>query len=309
MATFEELYHQHVQAVFRFALSVAGRREVAEDLTCEAFFALHRNLESIDQTQLPGWLLTVVRNRALSRSDVNGALVEGLNHDEPVLDPHAERRLYARIDGTLAQERDDERFKIWFRYALITPAIAVGVLAIWFVLYGPDRTMSQPIATLPVALAPSADAPPFRLSLSKPDVRLSAAALSRRGATNDNQLLADLEPALDAYRQNDYAVADRLLTSLERQYPNAVEVHFYQGISRLFLAEPALAIESFDAAEKVADDTFIADILWYRAIAEQHAGNNAEARARLESLCHGSRVPERSCAALEQLNAAVASRP
>ena len=64
MATFEELYHQHVQAVFRFALSVAGRREVAEDLTSEAFLALHRNLESIDQSQLPGWLLTVVRNRA-----------------------------------------------------------------------------------------------------------------------------------------------------------------------------------------------------------------------------------------------------
>jgi hypothetical protein len=30
----------------------------------------------------------------------------------------------------------------------------------------------------------------------------------------------------------------------------------------------------------------------------------AEARARLESLCHGSRSPERACTALEQLNAA-----
>jgi RNA polymerase sigma-70 factor, ECF subfamily len=64
MATFEELYRQHVQAVFRFALSVAGKREVAEDLTSEAFLALHRNLAAIDQSQLPGWLLTVVRNRA-----------------------------------------------------------------------------------------------------------------------------------------------------------------------------------------------------------------------------------------------------
>jgi RNA polymerase sigma-70 factor (ECF subfamily) len=64
MATFEELYQQHVQAVFRFALSVAGRREVAEDLTSEAFLALHRNLDGIEQSQLPGWLLTVVRNRA-----------------------------------------------------------------------------------------------------------------------------------------------------------------------------------------------------------------------------------------------------
>jgi RNA polymerase sigma-70 factor (ECF subfamily) len=64
MATFEELYRQHAQSVFRFALSVAGKRDLAEDLTSEAFLALHRNLEGIDQSQLPGWLLTVVRNRA-----------------------------------------------------------------------------------------------------------------------------------------------------------------------------------------------------------------------------------------------------
>jgi RNA polymerase sigma-70 factor, ECF subfamily len=64
MTTFEELYRQHVQAVFRFALRVSGKREVAEDLTSEAFLALHRNLASIDAAQLPGWLLTVVRNRA-----------------------------------------------------------------------------------------------------------------------------------------------------------------------------------------------------------------------------------------------------
>jgi RNA polymerase sigma-70 factor (ECF subfamily) len=64
MATFEELYRQHAQSVFRFALSIVGKRDLAEDLTSEAFLALHRNLEGIDQSQLPGWLLTVVRNRA-----------------------------------------------------------------------------------------------------------------------------------------------------------------------------------------------------------------------------------------------------
>lgn len=61
---FESLYRQHVQAVFRFALSITRRKDVAEDLTSEAFLALHRELASIDQTQLPAWLLTVVRNRA-----------------------------------------------------------------------------------------------------------------------------------------------------------------------------------------------------------------------------------------------------
>ena len=60
----ETLYRQHVQAVFRFALSITRRRDLAEDLTADAFLALHRELASIDPSQLPGWLLTVVRNRA-----------------------------------------------------------------------------------------------------------------------------------------------------------------------------------------------------------------------------------------------------
>ena len=55
---------QHVQAVFRFAMSITRRKEVAEDLTSEAFLALHREMASIDPSQLPAWLLTVVRNRA-----------------------------------------------------------------------------------------------------------------------------------------------------------------------------------------------------------------------------------------------------
>jgi RNA polymerase sigma-70 factor (ECF subfamily) len=61
---FEVIYRTHVQAVFRYALSLTRRRDLAEDLTSEAFLALHRELAAIDTTQLPAWLLTVVRNRA-----------------------------------------------------------------------------------------------------------------------------------------------------------------------------------------------------------------------------------------------------
>jgi RNA polymerase sigma-70 factor (ECF subfamily) len=64
MATFEEVYRRHAQTVFRCALGLVGRKELAEDLTSEAFLALIRNFDGIDQEQLPGWLLTVVRNRA-----------------------------------------------------------------------------------------------------------------------------------------------------------------------------------------------------------------------------------------------------
>jgi RNA polymerase sigma-70 factor (ECF subfamily) len=61
---FESLYRQHVQAVYRFALSITRRKDIAEDLTSEAFIALNREMASIDPSQLPAWLLTVVRNLA-----------------------------------------------------------------------------------------------------------------------------------------------------------------------------------------------------------------------------------------------------
>jgi RNA polymerase sigma-70 factor (ECF subfamily) len=90
MGSFENLYRQHVQAVFRFAFSVTGDRETAEDVTSEAFLALYRNLESIDESLLPGWLLTVARNRARDlwrRRAVEHKYLEGL--DEPVVQPTA----------------------------------------------------------------------------------------------------------------------------------------------------------------------------------------------------------------------------
>ncbi|HYL84024.1 MAG TPA: sigma-70 family RNA polymerase sigma factor [Candidatus Angelobacter sp.] len=65
MEGFEEIYDRHFGAVFRFALRCVGRRELAEDLTSEAFLALYQNWEKIDRGQLPGWLITVVKNRAV----------------------------------------------------------------------------------------------------------------------------------------------------------------------------------------------------------------------------------------------------
>jgi len=88
MAAFEDLYRQHVQSVFRFAVRCVSRRDVAEDLTSEAFLALYRNLDQIDQSLLPGWLLTVVRNRARDhwrRQAVEQRYLETL--DPPVTEP------------------------------------------------------------------------------------------------------------------------------------------------------------------------------------------------------------------------------
>lgn len=64
MDSVETAYRRHFAAVYRFALSLTGRRDVAEDLTAEAFLELHRHAATIRLADLPAWLFVVVRNRA-----------------------------------------------------------------------------------------------------------------------------------------------------------------------------------------------------------------------------------------------------
>ncbi len=94
MDKFEELYRRHVQAVFRFALSCVSRREIAEEITSDAFLALMRNLDGIDPSQLPGWLITVARNRAhdywrrtASERKYLNEWMEPVQTEAPVVDP------------------------------------------------------------------------------------------------------------------------------------------------------------------------------------------------------------------------------
>jgi RNA polymerase sigma-70 factor (ECF subfamily) len=65
MTDFDEIYRQHLSAVFRYAVKCVGRREVAEEITSEAFIALFRALDEVESDRLPGWLFTAVRNRAI----------------------------------------------------------------------------------------------------------------------------------------------------------------------------------------------------------------------------------------------------
>ena len=65
MADFEETYRTHVNAVFKYALRTVGNRELAEDITSEAFLELFRHQDHIDAVRLPAWLFTVVKNRAV----------------------------------------------------------------------------------------------------------------------------------------------------------------------------------------------------------------------------------------------------
>ena len=64
MTAFDDVYREHLPSVFRYAMRCVGRREIAEEVTSEAFVELFRSFDRIKQDQLPRWLFTVVRNRA-----------------------------------------------------------------------------------------------------------------------------------------------------------------------------------------------------------------------------------------------------
>jgi RNA polymerase sigma-70 factor (ECF subfamily) len=101
MRAFEDVYREHVRAVFRFAMSITGRKETAEDLTSEAFLALHSNLDSIDESRLPGWLLTVVRNRARDlwrRQEVEQRYADQVVNAVAVAPPDFERWIFEHAD-------------------------------------------------------------------------------------------------------------------------------------------------------------------------------------------------------------------
>jgi TolA-binding protein len=133
-------------------------------------------------------------------------------------------------------------------------------------------------------------------------VKLSVAALTWRGSQAQNPLLADLKPGLDAFRAQDYAAAVRELSPVAAKYPNAIEAHFYLGVSRLFLDDAQGALHSLTAADRLADTSFAPDVAWYLAAAHQRRGNVAEARRALTRVCaaESPRAAE-ACRVLETL--------
>jgi RNA polymerase sigma-70 factor, ECF subfamily len=93
MSRFDEIYAKHAASVFRYALKCVGRRDVAEDITSEVFLTLHRTIDSIDVNQLPRWLFTVAKNRAIDhwrRAHVEQNHLDGLEAGQTTWEPSLE---------------------------------------------------------------------------------------------------------------------------------------------------------------------------------------------------------------------------
>jgi TolA-binding protein len=219
----------------------------------------------------------------LEESEWSRALVDGAVDVEHALDARDVDRLLARIT------RSTDTRRPWFsRPHVWAPLAAAAAIAIIVIALPRSRT-TPPAAPAVAPAAPEAtvarnEPPRVELPFDKPDVKLSVAALTWRGPTGST-LVDDLAPALDAYRQADYARAAQALERVEQRYPASIEAPFYRGISLLFLNDPAGAIAELQKAERVNDTTFAPDVAWYLAVAEQRSGNAAAARTRLEPLC------------------------
>ena len=221
------------------------------------------------------------------------------------LSEHDKARLLRRIQQEDAQ-RPARAAILWTQPWLLAAAgvvlVAGGIFLLRDLRARPLPDLPAPPPTVAVAAPPLA--PVYLLALHKPDLKVSPAALTYRSAAKVNPLLASLKPAFDAFRAGDYAGANREFSALEPRYPKSVEVFFYQGVARLFLADAPGAIASLTAAEKIADSAFSWDIQWYRAVADERAGNPAAARERLGRLClRADTRAARACDALKTLPA------
>jgi RNA polymerase sigma-70 factor (ECF subfamily) len=92
MDAFDDVYRRHLPVVLRAAARVVGRRDVAEEITADAFLELYRQFDRIDLDRLPGWLLTVVRNRGIDywrKQQTERSFAQGAPPEPPAPEPPA----------------------------------------------------------------------------------------------------------------------------------------------------------------------------------------------------------------------------
>jgi hypothetical protein len=216
-------------------------------------------------------------------------LVESLEDTGAELTSADEDRLLRRIQQTASVEAGDRRTRIAWLALPAFAAIAILVIgaATWKMFTGPGPS-SKPASTTadrPVPL-PSPE-PAFSIPLEKAEVRLTPAALTWR-VPGQNTFVDDVKPAMDAYRSGEYRQSAEAFSALASKYPQSVEVFFYQGVSRLLLADARGAHDALIRAERVAEGSFVDDSAWYLAIADERLGDVGAARTRLERLCRGT---------------------
>ena len=219
---------------------------------------------------------------------------------EQPLDSVTEQRVWARIGRELPLPQQPARSRVPDARWLAGALAAAATITIAVVMNRNGDTAPASVTPAPGTSRP-APAPPV-IEFTKPDVKLSPAALTWRGTGAEGPFMRDLKPAIDAYRTGAYADAESSFVSLADRYPRAVEVQFFLGVARMLRGDFAGAVAPLTAAVALNEPTFVDDAAWFLAVAEQRTGRTNDALRRLGELCAagGTRAQE-ACAAQKLL--------
>jgi RNA polymerase sigma-70 factor (ECF subfamily) len=83
-AAFETFYDRHGGAAYSLAYRIVGDTKAAEDVTQEAFLSIWRSRAGYDRARgsVRGWVLGIVRNRAIDLLRRDSGPVPQLDHDD-----------------------------------------------------------------------------------------------------------------------------------------------------------------------------------------------------------------------------------
>jgi RNA polymerase sigma-70 factor (ECF subfamily) len=62
---FRQVYERHVSEILRYAIRCTGRREIAEEITGDAFLKMYQHRDQIDLSRAAAWLTTTVKNMSI----------------------------------------------------------------------------------------------------------------------------------------------------------------------------------------------------------------------------------------------------
>lgn len=238
--------------------------------------------------------LEAIRRRQAADPPVELMAAARATSEQP-LDDVTEQRMWSRIQRELGQQRRASNAR-WIAGSL---AAAATILVAVMVSRPGQTTVPAPQPSTPMAIPQPA---PIRVEFTKPDVKLSPAVLSWRGPDTENSYARDLRPAIEAYRSNDYELAEKEFATIASRYPSAIEGTFYLGIVRMLRGDFSGAVAPLTAALALKEPTFVDDAAWFLGVAEQRSGRTDEATRRLGELCksNGPRSSD-ACGAIQLL--------
>ncbi len=252
---------------------------------------------AIERVLPEGWQQQVESHVASCR--LCTTLTASLRQAEPEpLTPLESRRIRSRLSlPPLAVMRSEKPRQPWWSrgWAAAGLALAGGAAAIaTLIVFNPERPRQPEVARAKPAPrsepAPSAAVIKPRIPLAAAPLRLPLGALTMRGEepSPDQAYLERLGAALKPYRAGLYRESATALAALATAYPRAVEPSFYEGVSLLFLDQPAAAVARLERARSLANQALAGEIPWYLAIAYERVGRIAESQTLLQAVCAAS---------------------